>query len=101
MESEYLISVSQLAREVVSIEDDVPLSHATGDAYHNAYTTLIQTHLPKLDSLGAIKYDDDRKQVGPDQNLLAMAMVATTTSPVAQILFHNALSDHDLGGRQS
>ena len=96
-----VIGASQLAREITSIEENVPIEHATGDEYHNAYTALIQTHLPELDNLGAIEYDENRKQIRPDRNLLAMAIAAAITSPVAQMIFHNALSEHNLGGPRS
>ena len=96
-----VIGASQLAREITAIENNVPIEHATGEEYHNVYTALIQTHLPELDNLGAIEYDEDRKQIRPDQNLLAMVMVAAITSPVAQMLFHSALSEYNLGGPRS
>ena len=85
-------SVRQLAREVVMIEENVSRDHATGDPYHNVYTSLIQTHLSKLHDLGVIIYDDDRQQVAADQNLIPVAMVAAITSPVARFLFHNGLT---------
>jgi hypothetical protein len=86
------VSVRQLAKEIVAIEDDVSVEAATGDAYHNVYTALIQTHLPKLDDVAAVEYNPDRKTVAPDQNLLALSMVAAITSPVAQMLFHDAVA---------
>jgi len=99
--SDATVSASQLAREITSIEHNISLEHATGSQYHNTYTALIQTHLPELDNLGAIKYDKDRKEICSDRNLIAMAMVAAITSPIAQVLFHTALSNHDLGGPRS
>lgn len=96
-----VVEASQLAREIVSIEDNISVDHATGERYHNVYTSLIQTHLPELDSLGAVEYDGDRKEVRPDRNLVALAMVAAITSPVAKMLFHSAISKHDLGGPKS
>ena len=91
------VSVRQLAREIVAIEEGVVLEHATGEPYHNVYTALIQTHLPELDDVGAIKYDDDRKTVAPDRNLIALAVVAATTSPVAQMLFHSTVVNFGSG----
>ena len=95
------VTVRQLAKEIVSIEDDVTLDHATGEPYHNVYTALIQTHLPELDDVGAVMYDSDRKTVKPDRNLVALAMAAAVTSPIAQILFHNAVSDSYAGENSS
>lgn len=96
-----IVSVRQLAREIVSIENDVSVEHATGEQYHNVYTSLIQTHLPKLDDIGAVQYNADRKMVAPDRNLYALAVAAAITSPVAQILFHNAVADLYSGGTTS
>lgn len=87
-----LVSVRQLAREIAAIEEDVVLERATGDPYHNVYTSLIQTHLPELDEVDAIEYDGDRKTVMPDRNLIALAMVVASTSPVTQMLFHGTVA---------
>lgn len=91
--NELEVSVRRIAKEIVVIEEETPLKQATGDPYHNRYTSLIQTHLPELDRVGAIEYDADRKQITPDRNLFALAMVAAITSPLAQTLFHAAVAD--------
>lgn len=91
------ISVRELAREIVMIEQNVTREHATGDAYHSVYTSLIQTHLPKLDDISAIKYDGDRKTVKPGCNLTALTAVVLTTSPISQLLFFDPVVG-DLGG---
>lgn len=95
------VPVRQLAREIAAIEEDVVLEHATGDPYHNVYTSLIQTHLPELDDVDAIEYDSDRKNVMPDQNLLALAMVVASTSPITQMLFHGTVAGLHHGGASS
>jgi hypothetical protein len=87
-----VVQVRQLAREIVSIEEDMPIERATGEPYHNVYTALIQTHLPKLDDVAAIEYDSDRKTVTPDQNLLAFALVVEISAPVARLLFHDSIA---------
>jgi len=91
--SSLVVPVRQIAKEIVSIEEEVPLDHATGDMYHNVYTTLIQTHLPNLDDIGAVEYDSDRKTISPDYNLVALAAVAAISSPIARLLFHGAIAD--------
>jgi hypothetical protein len=93
--------VRQIAKEIVAIEQDVSVEHATGEAYHNVYTALIQTHLPKLDDVAAVRYDSDRKTVEPDQNLIALSMVAAVTSPMAQMLFHDAVAKLYANGQPS
>lgn len=88
-----VVTVRRLAKEIVSIEEGISVAHATGDSYHNVYTALIQTHLPELDDIGAIDYDADRKNVSPANNLIPLAMVAAISSPIAQMLFHDAVAD--------
>lgn len=85
----------------MAVEEDIAVDSATGSRYHSVYTTLIQTHLPKLDSLGVVEYQPDRKQIRPDQNFGAIAIVAAITAPIAQWLFDERLSDHSLGGPDS
>lgn len=92
-ESETTVSVRQLAREIVSLEEDIALQQATGDPYHNVYTALIQTHLPQLAEVSAIEYDHNRKTVRPGPNLVALAIATTVTSPVAQMLFHSTVAN--------
>ncbi|WP_336326476.1 DUF7344 domain-containing protein [Halovenus sp. HT40] len=98
---EVLVSVRQLAREIVSVEEEVSVEKATGEPYHNVYTALIQTHLPKLDDVGAIEYNSNRKTITPDQNLPALSIVAAITSPVAQLLFHDAVARLHVNGTRS
>lgn len=88
-----VLTVRQLAKEIVSIEEGISIEHATGDEYHSVYTSLIQTHLSELDDVDAIEYDSDRKKVTPSTNLFALALVAAISSPMAQMLFHDAISD--------
>jgi hypothetical protein len=95
------VTVRQLTKEIVSIEEGVPVENATGEEYHNVYTALIQTHLPKLDDAGAIQYDDDRKEVAPDRNLIPLAIATAILSPVAQMLFHSAVANLYTGDTSS
>ncbi len=99
--SEIVVTVRQLAKEIVAVEENISVDHATGDPYHNVYNALTQTHLPELDDVGAIIYDADRKKVSPARNLIVLSMVATITSPVAQMLFHSAVADIHTGETSS
>ena len=89
---ESTVSVRELSRVIVTIEEEVPIEHATGAPYHNVYTSLIQTHLPELDDIGAIDYDSSRKVVRPDDNLVALAIVANISSPIVKLLFQTAVT---------
>jgi len=92
------LTVRELSREIVAIEQEVPLDHATGKSYHNVYTSLTQSHLDRLDAIEAIRYDPDRKTVEPDHNLLALASVATSASPLIRLLFRDSTAELDTGG---
>lgn len=94
------LPVREVARKIVAIEQDIAVEHATGDDYHNVYTALIQTHLPRLDQVGAVEYDEDRKVVKPGRNLLAFAAVTSITAPVTELMFNEA-ADHSRGGEAS
>ena len=96
-----VVTVRQLAKEIVTIEQNISIEHATGEPYHNVYNSLIQTHLPKLDEIRAIAYDSNRKTVAPDRNLIALSMVAAVSSPIAQMFFHNAVTDTSDTGAES
>jgi len=91
--ADIMLSVRSLAKAIVSIEEDIPMHHATGKLYHNAYNALTQTHLPQLDDINAIEYDADRKNVRPGQNLTALVMMTALTSPVAKLLFDTSEAD--------
>jgi hypothetical protein len=91
------VAVRQLAKEIVAVENDVSPMKATGKPYHSVYTALIQTHLPKLHTVGAIRYNDDRKEVVPDRNLLALAIIASNTSSTTKFLFYEPIDDERTG----
>jgi hypothetical protein len=94
------VTVREVARQITAVENGVSPDQATGEPYHNVYTSLIQSHLPRLDAVRAIEYDSDRKIMRPDQNLLPLFIAASTTSPI-QILFHSTDADLYAGGMSS
>lgn len=90
-----------LAKQIVAIEEGVSVEDATGASYKSSYNSLIQTHLPELSNVGAIRYDSDSKTVYPDQNLFALSVIVTVSSPVAQTVFRNVLADFYRAGGSS
>ena len=94
------ISVRTLSRQIVALEQDIPIGQATGDAYHNVYTSLIQTHLPRLQAIRAIKYNPDRKEIRPGENLPALAVIATISTPIAMFLFNDSSVDQFQQGNE-
>lgn len=92
------VPVRRLARAITCIENGVSMEEATGDAYYSVYNSLIQTHLPKLDEIGAVSFDSARKTVHPSDNLIALAIAASVSSTVGELVFYSALADSFAGG---
>ncbi|WP_137684077.1 DUF7344 domain-containing protein [Haloarcula mannanilytica] len=62
-EHETGMSVSSLGRQVARAVADAGTD--SDELYDSVYISLCQTHLPKLDAVGLVEYDHDRKQVAP------------------------------------
>lgn len=58
-----------LARHVAARENDVRLEEVTAPERKRAYTSLQQTHLPRLDDVGVIDFDKDHGVVAPSDQL--------------------------------
>ncbi|NHX37273.1 MULTISPECIES: DUF7344 domain-containing protein [Halolamina] len=92
------LSVRELAREIASLEEGISKDQATGEKYRNVYNSLIQTHLPKLAEVGALNYNSTSKTVKPDENLVALAMAASISCTVSELIFYSSIvdqSDHE------
>lgn len=63
---QYLLDVKDrttlrdLSRVLAAWENDIRVSEITGQQRKRVYTALKQFHLPKMDRVGVIDYDDDR-----------------------------------------
>ena len=97
-EAEPIITVKDLAKEIVAVEEDIPRGHATGTSYHNVYNSLTQTHLPRLDDIGAITYDEDRKKIYADHNLLVLTTIVLTSEPLIKTYFDEDNAEQFFGG---
>ncbi|GAA1341265.1 hypothetical protein GCM10009647_084900 [Streptomyces sanglieri] len=97
-EAESIITVKELTKEIVAVEEGIPRSHATGTPYHNVYTSLTQTHLPRLDDIGAITYDEDRKKIYADHNLLVLTTIVLTSEPLIKTYFDVDNAEQFFGG---
>lgn len=73
------VEVRHIARVVRGIETETPPRQVSTEDYESAYNGLIQTHLPKLATLGLIEYDERRKVVVVTQRLEQYALIATIT----------------------
>lgn len=56
-------TVQELANQTAALENDVPVSELTRQQRKRVYVSLYQTHLPKLEQIGIIEYDDEREEV--------------------------------------
>lgn len=54
------VSVRDLSEEVAALENGVDANEVTYKQRKRVYTSLHQTHLPKLDEVGVVVYDRDR-----------------------------------------
>lgn len=55
--------IRDLAQQVAAWENDVPIEKLNYKQRKRVYTSLHQTHLPKLDDTGIVEYDHDRKTI--------------------------------------
>jgi hypothetical protein len=83
-----------LADRVASLENDVSVADLSEEERQSAYVSLYQTHLPKLDDVGAVQYDQEAGTIerGP---------TATRFDPYLEIgrtEATNDLLDRDLAG---
>ncbi|MFA9415073.1 hypothetical protein [Natrinema sp. HArc-T2] len=54
------VELGDLAQQVAAWEYDTTLEGVTPEQRKRVYTTLQQTHLPKMDSTGILRFDSDR-----------------------------------------
>ncbi|MDQ2072850.1 hypothetical protein RBH20_09915 [Haloarcula sp. H-GB4] len=60
-EHETALSVSALSQQVANVVADAETD--SDELYDSVYISLCQTHLPKLDAVGLVEYEQDRKRV--------------------------------------
>ncbi|MGM0604955.1 MAG: DUF7344 domain-containing protein [Halobacteriota archaeon] len=53
------VSLSDLAAQIASVENDIPVEDLTSQQRKRTYVSLYQTHIPKLEDAGAIEYDSE------------------------------------------
>lgn len=66
-EADSSASVKELYGHIAAKENGVTVDETTYAQRKRVYTSLLQTHLPKLDELDVIEYDDDRGTVSLKQ----------------------------------
>jgi hypothetical protein len=59
------VTANELAIEIAAIENMLDPNKVGSDERTSVYITLTQSHLEKLDEVGAVNYDDRPKEVTP------------------------------------
>lgn len=79
-EHEADLSVSTLSRQVARAVADTETD--SDEIYDSVYVSLCQTHLHKLDAVGLVEYDRDRKRVkqGPGFDAIRQQFEAASTT---------------------
>ena len=74
------VSLRDLSEVIATAETGE--SPAPRNVRHAVYVSLHQTHLPMLDRLGVLEYDDDRKRVAPLAALRDVERFMSSASPL-------------------
>ncbi|MFC5970133.1 hypothetical protein ACFPYI_02200 [Halomarina salina] len=69
LEEQRRVSLAELAVHIAAHENDIPTGAVTSAQRKRVYVSLYQSHLPKLDEVGAVDYNDARKYATADEHL--------------------------------
>jgi len=59
------VALGTLADQVAAWEYEIPLEEVSSTQRKRVYTTLQQSHLPKMDEAGIVEFDQDRGTIAP------------------------------------
>ena len=68
-ESEQVVEMRDVAEQVAAWEHDTTLAALTSDERQRVYIALYQSHLPKLDNVGLIEYNQSRGIIEQTQRM--------------------------------
>jgi hypothetical protein len=63
------VSLDTLATHIAARENDRPAAEVTASERKRVYTSLQQTHLPRMDEAGAVEFDKERGTITPAASL--------------------------------
>lgn len=86
LEEDETITVRELAKQIASVEQDVPIQEVTNKDYRKVYNSLGQGHLSDLHEASVVEYDSDRKTVSPGPNTDVLAMMTAIAIPALHLL---------------
>lgn len=67
------LTLSDLAEEIAAKELDKSVAELTSAERKRVYVSLYQCHLPKMDAMGVVDFDSDRKIVAPTRSIPYLA----------------------------
>jgi hypothetical protein len=83
------IGKKELADQIATMENDIPLSELTSQQRKRVYVSLYQTHLPKMAEMNAIKYDKEEGIINlTDQTDEIYKYLTTPEEPSYSWRFH-------------
>ncbi|MFB6124120.1 MAG: DUF308 domain-containing protein [Haloferacaceae archaeon] len=71
-ESDSSLSLGTLAERVAAEENDTTVDRVSTDERKRVYTALQQSHLPKMERAGVVKFDQETARVVPTEHLGAV-----------------------------
>lgn len=74
------VELNSLAEQVASWENDLPVEELSDQQRKRVYVSLYQTHIPKLDSIGLVEYDQQSGLVEPTDRALEIDSYLTVSS---------------------
>ena len=78
------VPIGDLTEWIAAREHDITVEQLRSSQRQRVYISLYQTHLPKLDELGIIHYDNDRGLVTPTPTIREFAQYLEDETPVEQ-----------------
>lgn len=69
------IPLAEAARTIATQEEETPPSELPAEAYERVYVSLYQAHLPKLDRLGAVEWQENNGLICSAPSVSGLASV--------------------------
>lgn len=63
MDADGMVTLSELAEQIAAWENDIDIATLNSAQRTRVYVALYQTHLPKMDGIGVIDYDQNRGNI--------------------------------------
>ena len=67
-ETEGQVTIGETAEQIAAWENDKPVSQITSSERKRVYVGLYQSHLPKMDGIGAVSFNKPRGIIEPGEN---------------------------------